>query len=151
VAPTLDAFALWLRETPISAAIRVLPWLWPFCEILHFAGLCLLVGVVGFFDLRLLGLFRRVPLAAAWSLVPWGKVGFAIAAVTGVVFFVGAPDQYVNNVAFYGKLLFLFVAGANALFFEWGFKENLAADDLDGVAPRALRTMAVVRSSRGSS
>ena len=144
MAPILDSFALWLRATPISEAIRVLPWLWPFCEIVHFTGLCLLVGVVGFFDLRLLGLFRRVSLAAAWSLVPWGKGGFALAAVTGVVFFVGAPDQYVNNVAFYGKLIFLFVAGANALFFEWVFKDKMAAGDLDGVASRALRTMAVV-------
>ena len=144
MAPTLDSFALWLRATPISEAIRVLPWLWPVCEILHFTGLCLLVGVVGFFDLRLLGLFRRVSLAAAWSLVPWGKFGFALAALTGVVFFVGAPDQYVNNVAFYGKVIFLFVAGANALFFEWAFKERVTADDLDGVAPGALKTMAVV-------
>ena len=144
MAPTLDAFAVWLKSTPISEAIRVLPWLWPFCEILHFAGLCVLVGVVGFFDLRLLGLFRRVPLSAAWSLIPWGKFGFALAAITGVVFFIGAPDQYVNNVAFYGKLIFLFVAGANALLFEWTVSEKVLANDLSGVAPRALKTMAVV-------
>ena len=84
MAPTLDAFAVWLRATPISEAIRVLPWLWPLCEILHFVGLCLLVGVVGFFDLRLLGLFRQVPISAAWSMVPWGKAGFGLAALTGV-------------------------------------------------------------------
>jgi hypothetical protein len=41
-------------------------------------------------------------------------------------------------------LIFLFVAGANALFFEWAFKEKVTADDLDGVAPRAVKTMAVV-------
>jgi hypothetical protein len=144
VAPTLDAFALWLRDTPISEAIRVLPWLWPVCEILHFTGLSLLVGVVGFFDLRLLGLFTQVPLSAGWSFIPWGKLGFALAAVTGVVFFIGAPDQYVNNVAFYAKLIFLFVAGANALFFEWAFSEKVTAGDLGAAAPRALKTMAVV-------
>src|SRR4030095_6647027 len=102
----LDAFATWLRETQVSVAIRDVPWLWPACEIAHFVGLSLLVGGVGVFDLRLLGGFRRGPLHAAWSLVPWGKLGFAIAAVTGVTFFVGAPDQYVNNVAFYAKLVF---------------------------------------------
>jgi hypothetical protein len=144
VAPTLDAFAIWLKGTEISEAIRVLPWLWPVCEILHFAGLCLLVGVVGFFDLRLLGLFRRVPLAGAWSLIPWGKFGFALAAFTGVVFFIGAPDQYVNNVAFYGKLIFLVVAGANALLFEWTVSEKVLDGAPSGVAPRALKAMAVV-------
>ena len=38
----LDAFAVWLRATEVSGAIRVLPWLWPLCEILHFVGLSLL-------------------------------------------------------------------------------------------------------------
>ena len=143
MAPTLDAFAYWLRGTEISAAIRVLPWLWPLCEILHFTGLCLLVGVVGFFDLRLLGFFTRVPIGAAWSLVPWGKTGFALAALTGVTFFIGAPDQYVNNIAFYGKVLFLFIAGGNAVFFEWAYGAKAAANDMTGVAPLALRTIAV--------
>ena len=141
---TLDAFAAWLRGTEISEAIRVLPWLWPVCEIIHFVGLCLLVGVVGFFDLRLLGFFRRVPLSAAWSLVPWGKVGFALSALTGVTFFIGAPDQYVNNVAFYGKVLFLVIAGANALPFEWAYGAKVSADEITGAAPGALRTIAVV-------
>jgi hypothetical protein len=144
VGHTLGAFAVWLRGTEISEAIRVLPWLWPVCEIIHFVGLCLLVGIVGFFDLRLLGFFRRVPLSAAWSLVPWGKFGFALAALTGVTFFIGAPDQYVTNVAFYGKVLFLLIAGANAMLFEWAYAARVSADEMTGVAPGALKTIAVV-------
>jgi hypothetical protein len=143
VVPTLDGFAFWLRSTPISEAIRVLPWLWPLCEILHFVGLCLLVGVVGFFDLRLLGLFRQVPIGAAWSLVPWGKAGFGLAALTGITFFIGAPDQYVNNVAFYLKVVFLIIAGANAVFFERAYGAKVTRNDI-AVAPRALKTIAVV-------
>jgi hypothetical protein len=144
VGHTLELFAIWLRGTGISEAIRVLPWLWPVCEIIHFVGLCLLVGVVGFFDLRLLGFFQRVSLSAAWSLVPWGKLGFALAATTGVTFFIGAPDQYVTNVAFYGKVLFLLIAGANAMLFEWAYGAKVSADEMTGVAPGALKTMAVV-------
>src|SRR5688572_1245287 len=102
MAATLDMFAEWLRHTPISEAIRVLPWLWPVCEIAHFVGLSLLVGVVGFFDLRLLGFMSQVPLTAAWSLMPWAKAGFGLSAMTGLTFFVGAPEQYLNNVAFVG-------------------------------------------------
>ena len=144
MAPTLDAFAFWLRGTQISEAIRVLPWLWPLCEILHFVGLSMLVGVVGFFDLRLFGFFKQVPIGAAWSLVPWGKAGFVLAAITGVTFFIGAPDQYVNNIAFYGKVLFLFIALGNALYFERAYGARASADDMTGVAPRALKTIAVV-------
>jgi hypothetical protein len=141
---TFETFAVWLRATEISEAIRAIPWLWPVCEIIHFVGLCLLVGVVGFFDLRLLGAFRRVPLSAAWSLVPWGKLGFVLAAITGITFFIGAPDQYVNNVAFYGKVVFLSIAGANALLFEWAYGARVSADAMTGVAPSALKTIAVV-------
>ena len=56
---TLDAFAVWLRATDVSQAITASPWLWPACEIAHFVGLSVLVGVVGFFDLRLLGFVPR--------------------------------------------------------------------------------------------
>ena len=107
-------------------------------------GLSLLVGVIGFFDLRLLGAFRRVPLHAAWSLVPWGKLGFAIAAVTGVTFFVGAPDQYVNNVAFYAKLAFLLIAGVNAAAFEIFYSATVKTSVVIDATPIAYRAIAIV-------
>jgi uncharacterized membrane protein len=141
---TLDAFAIWLRATAISEAIRSGPWLWPACEIAHFVGLSLLVGVVGFFDLRLLGLFRRVPLNAAWSLMSWGKLGFAIAAMTGVTFFIGAPDQYINNVAFYAKLVFLLIAGLNAAAFEIFYSDAVKASAAVNVTPLVYRAIALV-------
>src|SRR5262245_12095092 len=106
---TLHLFTAWLRGTQVSEAIRVSTWLWPLCEILHFFGLSLLIGVAGLFDLRLLGFMKRVPISAAWTLMPWAKAGFALAALTGVTFFVGAPDQYIDNPAFYAKVLFLIV------------------------------------------
>ena len=140
----LEAFAYWLRETQISQAIRVLPWLWPVCEILHFFGLSLLVGVAGFFDLRLLGFMPGVRLSAAWSLMPWAKVGFGLAAITGLTFFVGAPDQYVNNLAFLFKVIFLLVAGANALFFEVAYGKRVAEGAADGRSPGAFKAIAAV-------
>jgi hypothetical protein len=140
----LDPFATWLRATQVSEFIRDVPWLWPVCEIAHFVGLSLLVGVVGFFDLRLLGAFRRVPLHAAWSLVPWGKLGFAIAAFTGVTFFIGAPDQYVNNVAFYAKLVFLLIAGANAAAFEILYGTTVKTSTAFDATPVAYRAIAIV-------
>jgi hypothetical protein len=141
---TLDAFAVWLHATQISEAIRAEPWLWPACEIAHFVALSVLVGVVGFFDLRLLGVFRSVPISAAWSLMPWGKAGFGLAALTGVIFFVGAPEQYVNNVAFYGKLVFLFVAGFNALCFEMLYGAIAKTSGPVADTPLTYRLIAVI-------
>jgi hypothetical protein len=140
----LDGLVVWLRSTSISEAIRVTPWLWPVCEILHFFGLSLLVGVTGFFDLRLLGFMKRVPISAAWTLMPWAKTGFAIAAFTGLTFFVGAPDQYINNPAFYGKVLFLIVANLNAAYFEVMYRKLVESQEADGAGPRAFKVIAIV-------
>jgi hypothetical protein len=141
---TLDAFAFWLRSTQISHAVRLEPWLWPTCEILHFTGLSLLVGAAGFFDLRLLGFFPRIPISAAWSMIPWAKVGFAMAMITGATFFIGAPDQYVNNVAFYGKVLFLILANANAIYFEMAYRKQVERKELDARPPNAFKVIAGV-------
>ena len=123
----LNTFAFWLRSTSLSEAIRVQPWLWPVFEIIHFFGLSLLIGVAGFFDLRLLGFMKdTVPLAAAHKMIPWAMIGFGLCAVTGATFFVGAPDQYVTNLAFYPKLLFIVIGLANAQFFETAYGSRLA-------------------------
>jgi hypothetical protein len=141
---TLDLFTAWLHGTPLSEAIRMTTWLWPLCEILHFFGLSLLIGIAGFFDLRLLGFMRRVPISAAWTLMPWAKAGFALAALTGVTFFIGAPEQYVHNPAFYVKIFFLIVANLNAVYFETMYRKQVEAKDLDASGPSALKVIGLV-------
>jgi hypothetical protein len=89
-------------------------WAWPIVESLHFFGLCLLVGAIGTFDLRLLGFARRVPIAAMHQLVPFGILGFAINVCTGLMFVLTEPDQYIYNPSFQLKLLFIMIAGFNA-------------------------------------
>jgi hypothetical protein len=107
-----------LKATTVSHWMIQLSWLWPLCEMLHFVGLALLLGVVGLLDLRLLGFVRGLPVAAVHRMLRWGILGFVINLVTGVLFFVGAPDQYISNAAWWYKVAFLAVAGANALYFE---------------------------------
>lgn len=118
----MTEFVTWLRATGVSEWVRTDPWTWPALETLHFVGMSLLMGVIGTLDARLLGFLKRVPVAALRQLLPWGIAGFIINLVTGVLFFVGAPDQYVSNPAFYAKMLFLVMAGLNAMAFEtrWG-------------------------------
>ena len=141
---TLELFAAWLHGLGVSEVIRTSTWLWPACEILHFFGLSLLIGVAGFFDLRLLGFMKRVPISAAWTLMPWAKAGFARAAVTGVTFFVGAPEQYIDNPAFYVKIFFLILANLNAVYFEALYRRQVEAKQLDAGGPSTLKVIAVV-------
>jgi hypothetical protein len=114
----MDAFVAWVASTSLSHAILTYPWVWPFCETLHFIGLALVIGIVGFFDLRLMGFMKRVPVNAARSLMPFAIGGFLINLTTGLVFLIGQPNQYAHNVSWWLKVAFLVVAGLNAAFFE---------------------------------
>ena len=114
----MDPFADWLKGTALSAAIVHYPWVWPLCEIVHFFGLTMVIGIVGFFDLRLMGFMKRVPVGAAKDLMPVAIVGFALNLITGATFFIGAPEQYVHNIAWWAKVSCLVLAGLNAMCFE---------------------------------
>jgi hypothetical protein len=114
----VDGFVAWLQATTLSKAIVYNTWVWPAAETLHFIGLALVIGTVGFFDLRLLGLFRRVPVGVAHELMPFALGGFAVNALTGVIFLIGHPEQYVHNVAWWWKVASLVLAGLNAVLFE---------------------------------
>ena len=92
-------------------------WGWPLVESIHFIGLCMLIGCIGVFDLRMLGLGKGIPLAALHKLVPIGVLGFLLNVTSGTLFFVTAPDQYLYNPAFQTKLLFIAAAGINMLSF----------------------------------
>ena len=122
----MDAFVEWLRATSLSVALQdQVAWLWPLCESLHFLGLCLLIGSAGAFDLRLLGFMKSIPVRAVHRFIPWAMVGFAINLATGLVFLVSQPQQYVTNPSMWFKLLFLLLAGANAMVFETVYAERL--------------------------
>ena len=130
----MAAFVNWLRDTPVSQAFRVpLEWLWPACESFHFLGLALVIGTAGFFDLRLLGLMKRIPIRKAAEFLPLAKVGFAINLTTGLYFYIASPFQYTFNIAFWYKVAALVIAVVNAGVFELVLKSRAAVlrDDED--------------------
>ncbi len=114
----LDTFVTWLQGTALSQAIVFNTWIWPACETLHFMGLALVMGTVGFFDLRLIGFFRQLPVSAVRELMPFALAGFAVNVTTGMVFLIGHPEQYAHNVAWWWKVGSLALAGLNAALFE---------------------------------
>jgi hypothetical protein len=113
-----NAILVWLKSTDLSHAMKMSPVLWPICEMLHFIGLALLIGAAGLIDLRLMGFLKSVPVAATMQLRKWAALGLLINVVTGSLFFIGAPDQYINNPAWYAKLAFLLIATINVAVFE---------------------------------
>jgi hypothetical protein len=103
------------------------PWAWPASETVHFLGLSLSFGVLLAVNLRILGAMKRVPFAEVHRLLPWGMLGFGANLITGMLFFVGQPKQYLDSAPFYWKIVFLMIAGANFLYLTV-FRKAWAAD-----------------------
>jgi hypothetical protein len=139
-------FQVWLVRTLVSAKpigrLMHSRWGWPAAESIHFIGLSLLVGTIVLFDLRLLGMARRISIAALHKLVPWGLLGYGINLVSGACFLMAEPDQYIYNPAFHFKMLFMAVAGFNALsFYLVAARRTMGADAEEGI-PRSARIIA---------
>ena len=107
----------------IEELIGTYRWVWPLSEVLHFVGLTLLVGIVTIFDLRLLGVAKRMPVAPLRKLLPWSVLGFVLCVLTGLIFVTGlwanvkthplealAIDHFLQM-----KLAFIGLAGINLL------------------------------------
>lgn len=92
------------------------PWVWPICEVFHFVGLCLLFGVMLLVNLRLAGFIHGVPLAEVTRLLPWAMAGLGINIITGMLFFLAAPDQYTQNSAFTWKMGLVLLGGLSLLY-----------------------------------
>ncbi len=75
------------------------------------------MGVVFLVDLRVLGVMKGVSFASLHRLLPWAALGFGVNVVTGMLFFVGIPGQYIHNPSFYWKIGLVMLAGVNALYF----------------------------------
>ena len=119
------------RESGLSAIVHVFEpspgkftdlmltskWWWAFMMDLHFIGLALLIGTVGIFNLRMLGFAKALPIAPLHRLMPWAMAGFGMNAVTGILAFIGMPNYYTFDVAFWLKMLALLLLGLNAAAF----------------------------------
>ena len=117
------------------------PWGWPTAESIHFLGLCLLIGCVGVFDLRMLGIGRGISYVQMHKLVKVGVFGYVLNVTTGIMFLTTAPDQYLFNPAFQSKLLFMLVAGLNMLWFYAHY--SVSVKMTDSVASLTYRVKAI--------
>ena len=101
----------------VGAVMTNYQWMWATCETLHFIGLSLLLGVVFLVDLRVLGVMKGVSFVSLHRLLPWAALGFGVNVITGMLFFVGIPTQYIHNPSFYWKIAMVMLAGLNAVYF----------------------------------
>ena len=115
-----------VRWPLVEGYFRSYDWAWPLNETVHFAGLILLLGMVGMFDLRLLGVAKEIPVKSLRRLLPWGILGFVLVTISGLMFATGIYanirihpyEVLINDGYLQLKLTFYFLAGLNLLAFH---------------------------------
>ena len=121
-------------------------WVWPVCEMTHYVGMSLIIGIIGMLDLRILGLFKGIPVSALRPLIPWAVVGFIGNLLTGLIFVSGTnqgPGFYLDNLSFQLKLVFLVLAFVNLVIFRLtGLEARVYATPAGASAPSAAKAIA---------
>lgn len=104
-----------LEATALAQALRGSAWAYPLVNAGHIFGVALLVGGIVPLDLRLLGLWRALPLAPLWQvLTRTAAVGLVLAVVFGALLFSTRASAYVHSPLFVFKMLLVAVGLANA-------------------------------------
>jgi hypothetical protein len=95
----LREFLSWLEASLLGHLMRETgTWTYAIVNLSHVLGTSTLFGSVLVLDLRLLGLWRRTPIAAiADPAVPVAVVGFAVAAMTGLGLLATKATDYAGN------------------------------------------------------
>ena len=92
-------------------------WLWAFLMAVHFIGLAMIIGTVGILDLRMMGFLKQLPMAPVHRFMPWAMAGLGANILTGLLAFIGQPENYIYSGALWLKILALLLIGVNAAVF----------------------------------
>jgi hypothetical protein len=134
---------VWLETTRLAALMRESLWTYPIVEIVHIVGFVVLVGAAVMFDLRLLGVSRALPASLmARHHLPWARAALILVLPSGFLMFIAHATEFAENPAFRLKLVFLVLAGLNALVFHRGAFRSVGGWESAAV-PASARAAAV--------
>lgn len=98
-------FLAWIEASALGVAIRQSGvWTYALVNLAHILGVASLFGSVLVIDLRLLGVWRVLPLGAVTGpTVPLAGLGFLLAATSGVCLLAANGTDYIGNPFLYIK------------------------------------------------
>jgi len=142
----VPAIIQWMQNSNVGTGIRESIWLFPVVEATHVLTLALSVGVLLWFDLRLIGWgMKHQPISQVHKQVmPYAFVGFVIMFITGVLLFWSEAEKCYLSGFFRAKVVFLILAGLNAGIFELSTKKTIEDWDKYPVPPVKARMAGLV-------
>jgi hypothetical protein len=136
LAETLTA----IEALPVAQALRGGRWIYAAVNGAHVVGIALLFGAIVPLDLRLMGLWRSVPIRTlARILVPVAAFGLVLALVAGALMFSTRASEYAAKTVFLFKLSLIAMAAANALLLRMAAQWETAQDTVNAAPPMRLR------------
>jgi predicted outer membrane lipoprotein len=141
---SLAAIETWMEQSWLGVAARDVYWVFPAAEMVHFFGLCLLMGSLLMIDLRVLGFARSVSIKKVLAFIPAAGIGLALNIASGIVFLCAYPENYWPSTAFRLKLLAIFIGVLNALWFKWMEAPHIEQLADDGDASRRAKVVALL-------
>jgi hypothetical protein len=108
----------WLEASFLGRAMRESgPWTYALVNVVHIFGIATLFGAVLMLDLRLMGAWRRIPLAALAAIAqPLAVSGVIAAAGSGIALLASNATEYLDNPFIIIKFGAIGVAVATAAF-----------------------------------
>ncbi len=114
----MENILAWMESAALARWSHTFTWWFPAMEIIHFLGLCILLGSIMVVDLRILGFARAIPVRPALQFIPIAIFGFSLNVLSGIAFLFADPFRYWPNIAWRIKMILVILAGLNALWFS---------------------------------
>lgn len=116
----MDALFAAIEALPAAASLRTARWGYALVNATHILGFALLIGAIVPLNLRLLGVWREVPLSTlSRVLTPVAAAGLLIAVTAGLLLFSVRAQDYAGSSLFQIKLVLVLAGTASALLFHW--------------------------------
>ena len=134
----------WLESSDLSVYIRQSTLLFPVIGIIHIVGFIFLTGCAFLFDLRLLGVSKKLPVSqVADYVLPWSRRSLWLVVPSGLLLFVSQAKALSTNPVFGIKLLLILIALVNAALFHAITFKTVSSWQSRGV-PAMARMAAVI-------
>ena len=111
----------WVETTPLAIFVAQSTYGFSALDMLHVAAISVVFGMIAVLDLRLSGAaFSDLSVTdLSRQVLPWTWAAFVIAAITGMLMFMGQAVKYSVNFAFLVKITLMVLAGLNMLVFHF--------------------------------
>lgn len=135
----------WLEAAPLAVYIRQSHLLYPVIEIIHIVGFIVLTGSAFLFDIRLLGVSKKIPVTdLAKHLLPWSRRSLFLVIPSGFLLFMTQATSLSDNRVFWTKLILILMAFANAGYFHRFTFQSVSAWDHFQPTPASAKAAGLV-------